>query len=273
VTSSRRVSAEPADLVRAAVPLLLLLGAVALPAYAGLFLAGLVGGAAVAISRRAPVAWAWAAMVPTAAISTLRTFGPAASAWDAAACSSLASPPILWAAAEAAVVVAGTAALASVLGSKAGDLGVRRPPKYATRWALLGAVIILGVGLAGVMLLARPGFGLPAVDLDGFGFGFVLPAIVFAVAVAVAEETAWRGALQGWLAKTLGPWIAVVLQSVLYGIAWGVLLGWPLGGLLGGAGGMVLGATVVRTRTIVVALAWHLAFNVPFYVFVVCRAG
>ena len=121
------------------------------------------------------------------------------------------------------------------------------------------------------MLLARPAFGLPALDLGGIGF--ILPAILFAAAVATSEEIAWRGAMQGWLAKTLGPWIAVLTQSVLYGIAWAVLLGSPLGGLLAGTVGMVLGATVVRTRTIVVALAWHLAFSVPFYVFVACRAG
>jgi membrane protease YdiL (CAAX protease family) len=131
--------------------------------------------------------------------------------------------------------------------------------------------VILGAGLAGGVLLARPAFGLPDVDLGGLGF--LLPAVVFAVAVATAEEVAWRGAMQGWLAKTLGPWVAVLAQSVLYGIAWGVLLGWPLGGLLAGAGGLVLGATVVRTRTIAVALAWHLAFNVPFYAFIACRAG
>lgn len=271
VSSSRRVSARPADLLRVAIPLLLVLCAVALPAYAGVALLVLAGGVAVAAGRRAPVAWAWAAMVPAAAIATLRAFGPAAAAWDEASCSSIASPPVLWAVAEAAVVVAVTAALAGVLGSKAPDLGLRRPPKYATRWALVGGAVILGAGLAGVVLLARPAFGLPALDLGGIGF--ILPAILFAAAVATSEEIAWRGAMQGWLAKTLGPWIAVLTQSVLYGIAWAVLLGSPLGGLLAGTVGMVLGATVVRTRTIVVALAWHLAFSVPFYVFVACRAG
>jgi membrane protease YdiL (CAAX protease family) len=210
-------------------------------------------------------------MVPAAAIATLRAFGPAAAAWNEASCSSIASPPVLWAVAEAAVVVAVTAALAGVLGSKAADMGLRRPPKYATRWAITGAAVILGVGLVGVVLLARPAFGLPAVDPGGLGF--LLPALVLALAMAVAEEIAWRGAMQGWLAKTLGPWMAVVAQSVLYGIAWGVLLGWPLGGLLAGAAGMVLGATVVRTRTIAVALAWHLAFSVPVFVFVACRTG
>ncbi len=271
MTSSRRVSAEPADIVRAGVPLLLLVGAVALPSSAGLFMLGLVGGVAVAAGRKVPVAWAWAAMVPAAIIATVRAFGPAAAAWDAPACSGILSQPVPWAVAEAALVVAATVGLAGALGSKAGDIGARRPPKYAVRWAAIGAVVILVGGLAGVILLARPLLGLPDVQLGGLGF--VLPSVVFALAIAVSEEVAWRGAMQGWLAKTLGPWIAVLLQSAVYGIAWGILLGLPLAGVLAGATGMVLGATVVRTRSLVVALAWHAAFNVPFFVFLACRAG
>ena len=100
-----------------------------------------------------------------------------------------------------------------------------------------------------------PLFGLPDVQLGGLGF--VLPSVAFAIAIAVSEEVAWRGAMQGWLAKTLGPWIAVLLQAGVYGFAWGVLLGSPLLGVLAGAAGMVLGATV----------------NVPFFVFLACRAG
>ncbi len=270
MSSSRRVSAQPADLVRAGVPLLLLLGAVALPSLAGLFLLALVGGVAVAAGRKVPVAWAWAAMVPAAVIATLRAFGPAAAAWAQPACSGVLSPPVPWAIAEIALVVAATVGLAGVLGAKGSDLAARRPPKYAIRWALLGSAVILGGGLAGV-ILARPLFGLPDVALGGVGF--VLPSVVFALSIAVAEELAWRGAMQMWLAKTLGPWIAVLLASAVYGVAWGVFLGSPLLGLLAGAAGMVLGATVVRTRTLVVALAWHAAFNVPFYVFIACRVG
>ncbi len=46
-----------------------------------------------------------------------------------------------------------------------------------------------------------------------------------------------------------------------------------LGGVLAGAAGLVLGTTVVRTRTLMVPLAWHAAFYVPFYVFLACRVG
>lgn len=271
MTSARRAAVEPADVIRAAVPLLLLLGAVTLPGLAGVFLVVLVGGVVVAAGRRAPVVWAWAAMVPAAGIATLRAFGLAASAWDEAACTSVASPPVVWAVAEAAIVVAGTVALAGLLGAKAGDLGSRKPPRYAIRWAVIGAALILVGGLAGVILLARPLFGGPGLDLGGLGF--ILPAVLFAVSLGISEELAWRGALQGWLAKSVGPWVAMLAQAVLYGLFWGVSLGSPLAGVLAGAAGLVLGATVVRTRSLVVALAWHIAFNVPFYVLLACGAG
>jgi membrane protease YdiL (CAAX protease family) len=271
MTSSRRVAAQPADLARAGVPLLLLLGAVTLPSLAGVFVLVLVGGVAVAAGRRVPVAWAWAAMVPAATIATVRAFGPAAVAWDTPVCSTVASPLVLWAVAEGALVVAGTVALVGMLGARAGDLAIRQPPKYAIRWATFGGVVILAGGLAGVILLARPVFGLPDVKFEGLGF--ILPAALFALSLALSEELAWRGVLQGMLAKTLGPWVAVLLQATIYGVSWGVMLGSPLGGVLAGATGLVLGATAARTRTLMVALAWHAAFNVPFYVFLACRVG
>jgi hypothetical protein len=271
VTSSRRVSAGPADIARAGIPLLLLVGAVTLPSLAGLFLLAILGGVAVAVGRRVPVAWAWAAMVPAAIIATIRAFELANAARDAPSCAGILSQPVPWAVAEAAIVVAATVGLAGALGAKGGDLAARTPPRYAVRWAVTGAIVILVGGLLGVILLARPLFGLPDVQLGGLAF--VLPSVVFATCVAVSEELAWRGVMLGWLAKTLGPWIAVLLQAAVYGLAWGVMLGSPLLGVLAGAAGMVLGATVVRTRTLAVAVAWHAAFNVPFFVFLACRAA
>ena len=258
--------------IRAGVPLLLLVGAVALPALAGVFLVVLTGGVAVAVGRRVPVAWSWAAMIPAAVIATLRAFGPAATAWADASCAPPSSPAVVWSIAEAVLVVAATAALAMVLHAKAGDLAIRRPPKYAVRWAVLGAVAILGGGLVAVILLAGPSSWVP----DGLagGLGLLVPASVFAVALAVSEELAWRGALQGWLGRTLGPWVAALAQAGVYGLAWGVALGSPLGGVLAAAARACSSARrVIRTRSLVVPLAWHIAFNVPFYAYIACRTG
>jgi uncharacterized protein len=271
VSSTRRTAAEPVEIVRAGVPLLLLVAAILLPTIAGLFLLVLASGVAVASGRRVPNAWAWAATVPAALVVAIRAFGPAAAAWDQAACTAVSSAPVLWAVAEAALVVAAAVGLVGVLRAKAGDLALRRPPRYAMRWAVAGSVAILVVGLAGVILLAQPLLGASNARLDGAGF--LVPSILFAASLAVAEEVAFRGALQGWLARSLGPWVAVLLASVVFGLAWGTWLGSPFGGVLAGAAGMILGATVVRTRTLAVALAWHAAFNVPLYLFIACRAG
>ena len=270
MTSSRRLSLEPADLVRAGVPLLLLLVAVLQPWLAGPAALLLAGGVAVAAGRKAPVVWAWAAAVPPAAILALRAFGPAASAWADASCDTVATPAVAWAIAEVVLTGAVVTTLALLLAARPGDLALRRPPKYAIPWAVIGSLVLLVGGLAGVVLLARPVFGLPDVDLGGLGF--VGPSVMFAVAIAASEELAWRGALQGWLARSLGPWPAALVQGVLYGVAWGVALGSPLLGLVAGAAGVVLGAVVARTRSLAVAIAWHAAFNVPFYVVLACAS-
>jgi membrane protease YdiL (CAAX protease family) len=278
--SLRSVRVEPADIVRAAIPLALLFVAVAFPSFAGVMLVLLAGGAFVAAARMVAVAWSWAAAVPAATIATLREFGPASDAWQATSCTDLASPLILWSLAEVTLVVATVAVLAMLLSARPADLGLRRLPKYATPWAVVGFAAILLGGLAVVLvvgpLLARMGTGDTLVAVQGVdpqGLGFVVPAVVFALAIAVSEELAWRGALQGWLARSIGPWPAVLTQAAIYGVAWGVLLGAPLVGIVAAASGAVLGATVARTRSIGVALAWHVAFNVPFYLVIACQAA
>ena len=37
--------------------------------------------------------------------------------------------------------------------------------------------------------------------------------------------------------------------------------------------GLLLGATVIRTRSLVVPLAWHFAINVPLYAYIACGTG
>jgi membrane protease YdiL (CAAX protease family) len=230
----------------------------------------LAGGVAVAAGRRAPVAWSWAAALPAAAITALRAFGPAAAAGQGTACSVVGSPRVGWAVAEGALAAAIVTVLALLLAAKPAELGLRRLPRYAIPWAVAGFAAILGGGLA-IVLVGGPLLGVT--DLDLGGAGFLAPAAVFAVAVAVAEELAWRGALGGWLARSLGPGPAALVQGGVYGVAWGVALGSPGAGVAAAMCGVVLGATVVRTRSLGVALAWHVAFNVPFYALIACRTG
>src|SRR5262245_58964476 len=104
--SLRAVKVEPADIVRASIPLALLFVAVAFPSFAGVMLVLLAGGAFVAAARVVAVAWSWAAAVPAAAIATLRAFGPASEAWHGgASCTDVASTLVLWSLAELVLVV------------------------------------------------------------------------------------------------------------------------------------------------------------------------
>ena len=145
------------------------------------------------------------------------------------------------------------------------------PARYARRWAALGFVAVLVIGLAAAIVLVQPIVGGPAVTAGGIGVA--LPAALFAVAVAVSEEVAWRGAFLAWLGRLLGPFLAALSQSVLYGLSWGVVTGSTLGGVVAGAAGLFLAAVVIRTRSLLVVVAWHAAFNAAFYLVVACRPG
>jgi membrane protease YdiL (CAAX protease family) len=270
--SLRRLDVAGADLLRAAVPLAVLLLASLVPWVAGACLAALVLGVVVAAGRRAPVVWAWAAGVPAAALLTMRAFGGYMTAWGAAGCVG-AGPVVAWAVGEALLVAGLTAALVLALGATTADVGLRRPPRYARRWAAGGSAVLLGIGLTGVVLLSGPVLERP---LDLGGVAFVLPAVGWAIAVAVSEELAWRGALQGWLTRTAGPGPALLVQAAVYGIAWGVfapdVLPMLVAGVLAGVAGLLLGALAVRTRSIWTGLAWHAAFNVPLFVALACAS-
>jgi membrane protease YdiL (CAAX protease family) len=270
MTSTRSPRIEPADAVRSGIPLLVLLAAVALPGLAWIFAAALVAGAAVAAGRRVPVAWSWAAMVPAGVIAVMRTLEPAMAGAPGTGCALLTTPAVPWSAAELVLVIAVTATLAGLLRATAGDLAIRWPAKAAVRLAVTGAAILLGGGLAAVVVLSQPAFGFPALDLGGPAF--LLPAVVFAIARGVGEELAWRGALLRWLGRMIGPWPAVVGQAAVYGVAWGVALGSPLWGVIAGAAGLLAGMLVVRTRSLLVPIAWHVALNVPLYALLACGA-
>jgi hypothetical protein len=66
VTARRALPSDPREFARSAVPIGLIILAAAVPWTRPFVLVGLVGGAAVAIGRHAPVRWAWAAPIPVA---------------------------------------------------------------------------------------------------------------------------------------------------------------------------------------------------------------
>jgi membrane protease YdiL (CAAX protease family) len=97
----------------------------------------------------------------------------------------------------------------------------------------------------------------------------IVPAIVFAVANGVMEEVIYRGALQAWVARTAGAGTAIAAQAIVFGLAHGAsqdFVGSPLPVVaLMVAGGAIAGWIVVRTGSLAIPLALHVAVDIPLY--------
>lgn len=273
IRGRRPLPANVADAARSAVPIGLLVLAAAVPVARPVVLVALIAGAAVAIRRGAPVRWAWAAPIPVA-VNLCWGLIPAPLADPLGGdCTDPGSPPAIWRAAEAALALGSLAILAYVLRARRSDLGLHWPPRAVVRLAVVGAVILGPIGLVLGARLARPFFGDFALDLTRPGF--LVPALIFALANGVMEELAYRGALLGWTSRVTGTWLALVGQAVVFGIAHG---GADVGGspvvlmLALGIGGFVAGWIALRTRSLLIPIAWHVALDLPLYVYLACRA-
>jgi membrane protease YdiL (CAAX protease family) len=183
------------------------------------------------------------------------------------------SPPAVWRVAEALLSLGALAALAVALRARASDLAWRWPRQPVVQLAVVGAVVLGPIGLLLGAMLARPFFG--SFELDLGNLAFLVPALLFAVANGVMEETAYRGALLGWTSRVTGTWLALVGQAVAFGVAHG---GADVGGspvvlmFVLGVGGFLAGWITLRTRSLLVPIAWHVALDLPLYAYVACRA-
>ncbi len=265
---------DPREFARSALPIGLITLAAAVPVARPFVLAGLVAGVIVAVRRDAPVRWAWAAPIPVA-VGLCWGLLPAPLADPAGLdCAVVGSPPAVWRLAEAALVLGVLAVLAATLRAKPGDLLLRWPRRSVVQVAIVGAVILGPIGLLLGAALARPFFGTFALDLGDLGF--IVPALVFATANGVSEELAYRGALMGWTARVTGTWVALVAQAVVFGLAHG---GADVGGspvvlmAVLGVGGFVAGLIALRTRSLLIPIAWHVALDLPLYAYLACRAS
>lgn len=270
----RSRSLDPADLARSALPLALIVLAAAVRLSAPIVLVALILGTVVAIDRQAPVRWSWAAPIPIALSLSWGLLATPHADPSGADCTILTSPPALWRLTEAALVLASLAALYGALRSSRLDLGLRWPSGDVVRASVVGAVLLGPVGLVVGALLARPFFGSFSLDLSNTAF--LLPAFVFAISNGVMEELIYRGALMGWAARVVGIWPALVLQAVVFGLAHG---GDDVGGsplilmTLLGVGGFVAGLIALRTRSLLLPIAWHIALDLPLYAYLACRAS
>ncbi len=152
------------------------------------------------------------------------------------------------------------------------DLGLRLPSRT---WLLISLVALPAIGAAAVLLgppLAEPFFGpispMPADLLS------LVPALAFALANASMEEVAYRGALLRWLAPVTGVASALALQALVFGLAHGAgtdFIGSPLPVMAATAtAGLILGALALRTRSLLLPIAIHVALDIPVFYGKVC---
>ena len=278
IRGRRPLPADRADAARSGLPIGLLILAAAVPAARPLVLVVLIVGVAVPTRRGGPVRWAWAAPIPVAVNLCWGLLSAPLADPLGADCTDLGSPPAVWRAIEAALALGSLALLAYVLRARRSDLGLRWPVRAVVRLAAVGALILGPIGLLLGALLARPFFG--DFELDLSRPGFLLPALVFALANGVMEELSYRGALLGWTSRATrtsrvtGTWLAVIGQAIVFGLALG---GADVGGspivlmLALGVGGLLAGVITLRTRSLLVPIAWHVALDLPLYVYLACR--
>jgi membrane protease YdiL (CAAX protease family) len=258
---------------RSGIPIGLLIVAAAAPVTRPFILVALAAGTAVAIRQDAPVRWAWAAPIPVAIGLTWGLLPVPAADLDGADCTDPASPPAVWRVAEAALALGALGLLASVLHGRPSELGLRWPARSVVQLAVAGAFVLGPIGLVLGALLARPFFG--AFELDLSRPGFLVPALAFALANGAMEELAYRGALLAWTSRVTGGGLALAGQAMVFGIAHG---GADVGGapivlmLALGTGGWLAGVIAMRTRSLLLPIAWHVALDLPLYVYLACRA-
>jgi membrane protease YdiL (CAAX protease family) len=271
VAHTRALPSDWRETTRSAVPLGLLALAAAFPALRVPVLVALAAGTAVAINRDAMVRWTWAAGLPVAISLAWGVLPAQVAAASGADCGSLSSPIAIWRAAEAVIVLAGLAVLASALKASRSSLALRMPDRAVVRWSILAFFVAGPLALLLGPLLARPFVG--DVSYDITVVGALAPAMLFAVANGSMEELAYRGALLGWSAKVIGVWPAVVGQAVVFGLAHSgadvVGNGVPLMFALG-VGGLIAGVIAVRTHSLLLPMAIHIGLDIPIYYALAC---
>ena len=260
------------EFARSSVPIGLIILAAAVAPTRPFVLAALVAGVVVAVRREAPVRWAWAAPIPVAVALTWGLLAAPVADLAGGDCTIVTSPPAVWRLAEAALVLGVLAVLAAVLHVKPIDLLLRWPRREAVQLAIVGAVILGPLGLVLGTALAQPFFGSFSLDLGDLAF--LMPALVFATANGVTEELAYRGALLNWTGRVTGTWTALIAQAVVFGLAHG---GDDVGGspivlmAVLGFGGFIAGWIALRTRSLLIPIAWHVALDLPLYAYLACR--
>jgi uncharacterized protein len=270
-------AALPRDLAasaRALLPILLVVLAAAVREIRLAVLIALFAGTIVAIRRDAPVRWAWAAPVPVAISLSWGLIVPPVAAPGGADCASPLSPPAIWRLVEGGLVLGSVALLAVWLRATPATLYLRRPSLRVIQISAIGFGLFAILGLLVGPALAQPFFG--AFQLDATNPWALLPALIFALSNGIMEEIAYRGSLMGWSARVIGLWPALGLQAVVFGLAHGGpdVVGSALPVMIAlAAGGLLAGIITIRTRSLFLPIAIHVALDLPLYLYLACRVA
>ncbi|MEO8638401.1 MAG: CPBP family intramembrane glutamic endopeptidase [Chloroflexota bacterium] len=170
------------------------------------------------------------------------------------------------------LVLASVAVILRIVRAQPADLGLRWPSRP---WLLVSLAALPAVGAAAVLLgpiLAEPFFGpISSISPDLLS---LTPALAFALANASMEEVVYRGALLRWLAPVTGTASALALQALVFGLAHGAgtdFTGSPLPVMAATAvAGLFLGALALRTRSLLLPIAIHVALDIPVFYGKVC---
>jgi membrane protease YdiL (CAAX protease family) len=275
VAATRTLPFDPADLARSLVPIALLAVAAVVPPIRITVLIVLATGAAVAVSRDAPVRWTWAGAVPVAVSLFWGTLGAPLAAADLGDCANPASPVATWRALEAVVVLVSLAIVALVLRAVPASLYLRMPARRwaARHWPVLAVLGFLVAGPVALLVgpyLARPFFGDVSYLIVA---GALVPALIFAVSNGVMEELVYRGALMSWSGRVMGIGPALVGQAVVFGLAHSGtdVIGFQFPLMLAmGLGGLFAGLITIRTRSLLIPIAIHIGLDIPIYFAFAC---
>lgn len=226
---------------------------------------------------RPPLVWLAAGFVPVIALATWRiVVPPPLPSGDM--CGEVLGPTVLWRLGLAAVVLGSVAVMAVFLHADRRTLLVRWPSRPVVALSVAFALVVGPLALWLGPLLAEPFFGPVGyvVAPDGLALPAFLAALVVALANGALEEITFRGALMGWGSGALGTLGANALQAVVFGVVHvGTdFTGNPLPVMLAvGVGGFIAGVIAQRTRSLLLPIAVHAAFDLPLYYAFACRLG
>jgi membrane protease YdiL (CAAX protease family) len=210
---------------------------------------------------------AWAAAIPIGLILTLALLPRPPDAAPGTYCTTPLQPFTVYRILEAGFALATLAIVVPLVRAGTLELGLRRPSVRMAGIGVVGALMVAPVALIVAPPLSEPFFGPLPIRTDDPAA--LVPAILYALVNAITEEVIYRGALLALLARAVGVPVAIVAQAVVFGLVHGASSDYVGSSLpvivVMTLGGIIAGVAVVRTRSLVLPIALHIAFDIPLY--------